>query len=133
MNAHGHASVLVVEDVPEVRKAIADCLRREGHVIHCASDGREGLRLMASVPLDLVITDILMPEKDGLEILAEARQKYPPPPVIAVSGGGYLADKRSCLKAAKALGAAATIEKPFTREELLGAVGRALTPEPAAS
>ena len=95
-----------------------------------ATNGREALQRVALTPYDLVITDILMPEQDGLEVIKELRRAFPTVKIIAISGGG-LFDKASALKCATLLGAHRTLAKPFGPEELLGAM-RALSLDQAA-
>ncbi|MBC7365552.1 MAG: response regulator [Undibacterium sp.] len=85
-----------------------------GHTVIEARNGREGLELSPRAVADLVITDIVMPEKEGLEVLVELRKKQPPVKIIAMSGGGRQ-HARGSLHIAQALGAAKVLEKPFPR------------------
>jgi YesN/AraC family two-component response regulator len=95
--------------------------------VHCAVDGVEASRMLAQQAFDVVLTDMLMPSKDGVELIGELRTKYPATRIIAMSGGGHIHSDQY-LKIAQKLGAHASISKPFTREALLAV----LTPEPAA-
>jgi len=86
-----------------------------------AQDGLEASKMMATKPVDVVITDLLMPERDGLEFIAEIRKKYPAVKIIAMSGGGHIA-RDSYLKIAKNFGAHYLLEKPFSQAGVLGAI-----------
>jgi len=123
-------SILVIDDEPYVRSFIRLALGRAGYDVSEAADGREGLRLYASLKPDCVITDLYMPEKEGLESIMEMRRHEHHARIIAISGGvdAYLP---GFLKAAKQLGADAIMPKPFSVETLLEQVGR-LLPETAA-
>ena len=96
-----------------------------GHTVIEARDGQEGLDLFSHVRAELVITDIVMPEKDGLEVLMELRGKKPPVKIIAISGGGRTGPT-DFLQAAKHMGAAKVIAKPFSSEVLLMAINEVL-------
>ena len=119
------AHILVIDDEPGVRAILVRTLAAEGHDVRLASGGKEGLRLVEAEPPDLVITDINMPEMDGLEIIMACQRLRPGMPVIAISGGGAF-QKDMLLHDANLLGAAESIPKPFGPIELLDAVGRVL-------
>ena len=119
------ASVLIIDDEREVLRALRRALEREGHTVREAADGKTALRHFAGDPADLVISDIYMPEMDGIEFLIRVREAFPEAKIIAMSGGGHLA-KEQVLKAADALGAVGVLEKPFSTEEVLEAVQSAL-------
>ncbi len=93
----------------------------EGHEVVNASNGKEGIKLFRENGADLIITDIVMPEKEGLETIMELRKGYPDVKIIAISGGGRV-DPESYLTMAEKMGASRTLTKPFEREELLEAV-----------
>ena len=113
--------ILVVDDDSEIRELLRRILLRENHTVICASNGDEALKLFAENPADLVITDIIMPVKEGLQTIKELKQIAPGVKIIAISGGGLIeADKY--LKIAKSIGANYTINKPFGRKEILDAV-----------
>jgi YesN/AraC family two-component response regulator len=95
-------------------------LRTAGYEVGEARNGTEGIVLFRESPFDLVITDLLMPEKDGLEVMMELRKDFPQLKVITLSGGGEYG--YSSLRAAKSLGAARTLKKPIKQEELLTAI-----------
>jgi len=119
------AKILVIEDDSEVRDYLDNLLARAGHVVVVARDGKEGVERFVAEPTDLVITDIIMPEKDGIETILDLRRRNPQLKVIAISGGGRLAPD-NYLHSAKLLGADAAIKKPFSNEEILAAVDRLL-------
>ncbi len=96
-----------------------------GHAIIAARDGKEGLTLFPQTNPDLLIPDIVMPEKEGVEVLLELRQKLPPVKIIVMSGGG-LGNAETYLQAAKLMGAGKVFKKPFSNEALLAAVNEVL-------
>lgn len=119
------ARILVLDDDPDVRQGISGFLRRLGHEVVEAADGRAVLAGEGVPYLDLVITDINMPEVDGIEVIVALKEKNPRVPVIAISGGGRV-PKGSLLEDAGVLGAVSTLPKPFELAELRGAVELAL-------
>lgn len=117
--------ILVIDDDPVVRGMLAEMLRREGYDVDEAEDGRAGMRRFREQPATLVITDVVMPEQEGLETLMQLRQASPTVKVIAISGGGRVGPE-SYLNSARTLGANAVMAKPFGREALLDAVTKVL-------
>lgn len=111
------AKVLVIDDDANVRHVLSRFLRKEGHTVVEAEDGKTALRAFMADPADLVISDIYMPEMDGIELLMRLRETSPDTRLVAMSGGGAIA-ARHVLSAAKALGAVAILEKPFQLEDL---------------
>ncbi|MBN2171819.1 MAG: response regulator [Candidatus Krumholzibacteriota bacterium] len=120
------ARILVVEDDPQVRRMLRFTLMRAGHDVTEAADGAEGLRRCAEAAPDLVITDIIMPEVEGLETVKRLHDERPELPVIAISGGGQVAPQ-GYLDLARKLGAREAFTKPVDRDALLDAVRRLLT------
>lgn len=120
--------ILYVEDDTHLRRDVIEVLARAGFEVLGASNGREGLELCLRSPPDLVITDLVMPEMDGIELIRTLRKMLPTLPVIAVSGGLSTAasSARPILNAAKALGAAAVLPKPFRAHDLCRAIERVL-------
>lgn len=106
------ARVLLIDDDSTVRRGIRRVLEVEGHEVMEAEDGRCLRTLDPGTRLDLVITDINMPEVDGIEVITMLAERDPPPPVIAVSGGGRM-PKEVLLSNAGLLGAVRTLAKPF--------------------
>ena len=119
------ARVLIIDDDNQVRSALRRWLERAGHDAFEAENGNEGLRLLGRERVDLVITDILMPEKEGLETIIELKRDYPGTKVIAISGSGQYASLEY-LKAAERLGADRSFSKPIDRDRLLAAIERLL-------
>ncbi len=119
------ARVLVIEDNDDFRDTLAAMLRSAGHDVQCAGNGREALDMLASPAYDLLITDILMPEVDGIELLTAMRKMPSRLPVVAISGGGSMPASLA-LSLSTSLGASAVLFKPFHTQELLEAVDLAL-------
>jgi len=117
--------ILVIDDDDHVRKLVRDILERAGYVAIDAPNGEIGMRLYRMQPVDLIITDIFMPEKEGLETIRELLRDFPDAKIIAISGGG-MTGALSYLSLAKSFGALRTLAKPFNRRELLAAVGELL-------
>jgi CheY-like chemotaxis protein len=118
-------SILVVDDEPELRELVVLVLKSAGHNAVGAADGLEAAEAIAKQHFDVVITDLIMPERDGLEFIAEVRAKYPDVKIVAMSGGGHIA-RDSYLRIALGFGAHAILEKPFENREILSAIETAL-------
>ena len=118
--------VLVIDDDEQVRALLYEILERAGFEVMEASNGVEGLKLYRIQPADLVITDLIMPEKEGVETIMELRSQFPNARIIAISGG-QRAGGRDYLPIAARLGARRTVAKPFSRQEILEAVRETLT------
>lgn len=97
-------------------------LEQEGYEVIDAGDGKEGIKLYRKTPTDLVITDVVMPEKDGVETLRELKRDFPDVKIIATSGNSSTITAQYYLSAMMALGADRVFKKPFGRKELLDAV-----------
>jgi CheY-like chemotaxis protein len=121
--------ILVIEDDAEVRSLYKRILEQAGHEVLEAPDGNVGIRLFKAHNPELIITDIIMPEKEGIETIMELRRDYPAVKIIAVSGGGQAAAGSMCLALAKRLGADRTLPKPFSRQDLLSVVADVLGDE----
>jgi len=120
---------LIIDDEPAVRKTLRTSLERAGYQVAEAGDGRAGLRLHAAAPADVIITDIFMPDFDGIETIRELRRVAPGVKVIVVSGGDSTGTL-NMLDDAKLLGADRAFHKPLKPEELLGAVREMLSENP---
>jgi DNA-binding response OmpR family regulator len=118
--------ILVIDDDEQLRKMLKRMLLQAGYEVIEAVDGLEGTHLFLQQPADLVITDIFMPGKEGLEIIRELRKKFHDVKIIAMSGGSARVGEYSALPLAREFGAIDTLTKPFMREELLEAVRQAL-------
>lgn len=119
------ARILLVDDNADVRTGMRRALVRLGHEVVAAADGREALRALEGDPCELVITDINMPEMDGIELILALSERWPKVPVIAISGGGLL-PKELLLASAEVLGVVTTLPKPVGVSDLEAAVNRAL-------
>lgn len=115
------ARILLIDDMPSVRGAIASVLKKNGHDVTEAGDGRTGVDKAAGGRFDLVITDIMMPLADGTEVIAALKDRPNPIPVIAMSGGGSGIPAEAALAVARST-AETTLTKPFENEALLEAV-----------
>jgi CheY-like chemotaxis protein len=113
------AQILLIEDDDRLRSLLSCVLQRAGHTVVAASGGQKGLDLAHAEPPDLVVTDLVMPDTEGLETIIELRQDFPDLPIIAMSGAGL---GSHYLKAAAKLGATLTLAKPFTMEAFVEAV-----------
>jgi CheY-like chemotaxis protein len=119
------AHILVVDDNPQLLGAMEKILERDGHTTQLAGDGNAALRLANSGTPDLVLTDMYMPDADGIEMILALKRTCPQTRIVAMSGGGYLA-RDSILAVARRLGAHAILTKPFSHTELIAAVDEAL-------
>jgi len=113
--------ILIIEDDNEVREYLESVLSRAGYEVVSSSNGKSGVAAFTDEPADLVITDIIMPEKDGIETIMDLRRINPLLKVIAISGGGR-AEPENYLHSARLLGASKTMKKPFTNQEMLEAI-----------
>ena len=111
------ASILVIDDESEVRYAIKAVLEDQGHSVAEAETGTQGLARLENASYDLVICDIIMPDKEGIETIVEIRESLPKQKIVAMSGGGRI-KKEDYLAVAAAVGATHTISKPFDAETL---------------
>jgi len=117
--------ILLIEDDAAVRAWLCQILAHFGHIVIEARDGREGLDLLPGAAADLVITDIVMPEMEGLGVLMELRKKQPPMKILAMSGGGSQS-ATDYLHTAKLLGATMVLAKPFSSAVLMATINELL-------
>ena len=122
------ATILVIDDDVEVRRMMNRVLSQTGHVVHEAANGRLGIDACRIHRPSIVITDILMPEQEGIETIRTLRREWPETRIIAVSGGGY-SHNMLFLDMARQLGADTALPKPFRAAELLDAVNQLLDAE----
>jgi CheY-like chemotaxis protein len=115
--------ILVIDDSPSALQTAEVILADAGCRVVACTDGKHALRMMREEAFDLIITDIYMPDEDGLQVIRERRRICPKVPIVAMSG---IAGQRSMLTVAKHLGACRTVQKPLSRADVLGAVGAAL-------
>ena len=116
------AKILVIDDEDQLRDLLQKLLTREGHEICIAHDGEEGVANFHQFNPDLVITDIIMPKKDGIEVIIELIQAHPKLPIIAISGGRRAVTAGFNLDSAHMLGVRASLLKPFTHRQLLNVI-----------
>lgn len=119
------AEILLIEDMLGVRRAIGAMLKRAGHTVTVAETGGQAVSLLKERRFDVVVTDMLMPDIDGVDILFQVKEMSKRPPVIAISGGGAGVSAETALRTAR-ISADAFLEKPFDSEDLLKLVDKLL-------
>jgi len=119
------AKILVLDDEAPILLMLKKMLERAGHEVEIALNGSDGMELFKKNKPDLLITDIIMPHKDGLEVVLELRKKYPELKIIAISGGGRISPD-GYLPGAKLLGANMVFQKPLNQKEFVNAVAQLL-------
>ncbi len=119
------ARILVVDDDVIIREAVGRLLSRAGHEVDEAVNGKEAMSALDAHSYQVVVTDINMPEMDGIEVIAALRRARAGIPVVAMSGGGLM-PKDLLLANADLMGAVEVIMKPFEANQMVGAVERAL-------
>jgi CheY-like chemotaxis protein len=122
------AKILVFDDEPSILLMIKKLLEKAGHEVEIALNGKEGMEIFDKIKPDLIITDLIMPEKEGLETIFELRRKYPNLKIIAISGGGRISPD-GYLPGARLLGANLTFSKPLVPKEFLQGVSTLLGDE----
>lgn len=122
------AQILLVDDDVTFRTMLKTKLSRMGHLVNEASDGAEAWKKFQVAPVDLVITDLIMPEVEGLETIQRFRKHGFKTKILAISGGGRM-HSHDMLSVASHMGADAVLDKPFTHEELVAALTQLLPPE----
>lgn len=125
--------ILVIDDDDAVRSLIKTLLERKGYEVAEAPDGSEGTRIFRERPADLVITDIFMPEKGGLDTIVELKRDFPEVKIIVISGGGSNMTADGCLLLSEGLGVQQTLHKPLSARELLEGVEWVLNEETAST
>lgn len=118
------ARILLIDDDDALRGVIAQNLALAGHTVIEAADGRQGVNLFHAAPVDLVLTDLVMPGKEGVETIIELHREQPELPIIAMSGG--MPRSSMYLEIAAKLGARRALAKPFTPQELLKVIADVL-------
>jgi CheY-like chemotaxis protein len=124
--------IVVAEDQPDQRLALKLALQMEGYAVRVAANGAEALALMGSRAPDVLITDIFMPDMDGLELIHRVRQQFPGTRIVVVSGGGQRA-RVDYLESSRLLGVHAALQKPFDVQELLSIVRRLVAARPGST
>jgi CheY-like chemotaxis protein len=123
-------SILVADDDDAFREALCRALRAAGHAVEEAADGTQALRILAADTPALLITDLIMPNQDGIELVITAKQAHPGVRILAISGRASFGPLDLLSLAAK-LGADATLAKPFSTEQLLDKVAELMGPPPS--
>lgn len=113
--------ILIIDDDDIIKRMLRRMLTRAGYDVLDAADGKEGIERFRENDVDLVITDLIMPEKEGLEMIMELKTDFPDIKIIAMSGGAQMGPE-GYLQLADALGAQRTLKKPIAREDLLAAI-----------
>jgi DNA-binding response OmpR family regulator len=117
--------VLVIDDEKLLRDLLREVFQAAGYDYAEAANGIDGVRLFNEAPSDIIVTDILMPDKDGLEVIMELRKRHSELKILAISGGDRTGN-RQYLRIAKELGAVRILAKPFRPQELLAVVEEVL-------
>ena len=120
------ARILLIDDDDLLRELLATTLAHAGHTVHQAAEGGQGCEIFRTTPVDLVITDIIMPGQEGIETILHLRHLNPRLPIIAMSGGAT--NSKIYLTIAAQLGASHVLAKPFTLDELAAALADLLPP-----
>ena len=121
------AHILLIEDDVQFLHMLTKMLQQDGHMITTASDGAEALIILLSLHPDLIVTDILMPNLDGVETIMQLAQQGNAVPIIAMSGGRRAISAEFNLDSARLLGVKAALTKPFSRIDLRHAIAEALS------
>jgi CheY-like chemotaxis protein len=113
--------ILIVDDEVLIREGLKITLELEGYLVEIAEDGREAVKIIESFRPDVIVTDIIMPEKDGIEVIINLRRTNRDIKIIAISGGGRISAKDH-LRIASKLGANNILTKPFSAKELIAEI-----------
>lgn len=122
--------ILVVEDTRLVRYALKSLLVDRGHDVIEANNGKQAIEILDGARFDVVVTDIFMPERDGIEVIRHLRENFPETRIIAISGGGSRQDPEMALSLTRYIGADVSLQKPVDNGALMGAI-ESLTPSMA--
>ena len=125
--------ILLIDDDPFVRAYLSEAMRLSGYSVLLASGGDVALALLAQHEFRAVVTDVLMPSVDGYEVIVHLRKHAPVTRILAMSAGGRVGESGALLRAARCLGAHATLEKPFSSDQFLDALRGLLSTAPAGS
>lgn len=123
--------ILIVDDNRDVCTSLKLVLEREGYEVECAYDGAGAVKVQSERPSQVLITDLMMPERDGIETIAQFKRDFPDVRVIAMSGGGMRLARDKYLFTAGVAGAEVMLEKPFDPAQLLAAVRRMAPSSPS--
>jgi CheY-like chemotaxis protein len=124
-------NILIVDDDIHLRQVIEQMLTIRGHQVHTAANGKSAIEIVEQLPIDLVITDILMPDMDGYELISALRKLPAPPRIIAMSGGSGRLDSDYLLRVAQSMKVDKLLGKPLRLAEIDAAIFEVLGVEPA--
>lgn len=124
--------IAVADDVTDIQRLIREWLTHLGHKVTCVGNGLELVKLCAARRFDIVITDVMMPESDGFEVVTALKQTRPDVRIIVISGGGRVMAASDSLRVAQRLGADAVLAKPFSGAQLMAAVAQIASSLPQA-
>lgn len=124
------ASILLIDDDIQVRQVLEGFLTHDGHQVHCAVNGKEANKLMKTKSFDLVLTDIVMPEQDGFEVIMHLLIQPDRPRIIAISGGSPVLSQQILLNIATRMPIERVLSKPISYEQLSTAVSEVLSGPP---
>jgi DNA-binding response OmpR family regulator len=124
------ARILIIDDQDFVRDVERRILESVGHQVLTARDGEEGVQVLRRERIDLLVCDVFMPDRDGLEVIREVRREYPGVRIVAVSGGSFDSKQDVLPATLEELGADATLHKPFNSGELCAVVDEVLRRPP---
>ena len=117
---------LIVDDEPDVAEMISETLQEAGVNIELALNGADALKILSNKKIDLVITDVVMPDTNGIDLIMNLKNSYADIPIVAFSGGGGIDGRFDYLEIAKLVGASDILRKPFSAESLRKSVSAAL-------
>jgi CheY-like chemotaxis protein len=120
------ARILIIDDDPTIRTLVAGILEARGHSVVTAADGQAGVAAFGGETMDLVVTDIVMPQQEGITTIGAIRRLHRTVPILAISGSSTVGRYGGYLDAASVMGANATLAKPLVAEALIEAVERLL-------
>jgi DNA-binding NtrC family response regulator len=123
-------SILIADDEESIRALMQHWLSAAGHKVKGAGNATEAMAALKADQFDLVITDILMPDGDGLDLITGMKKAQPGAKIVAMSGGGRYMEGQDCLKMARGMGAHAIVTKPFTLPQLQAGIEQAFAPVP---
>jgi two-component system response regulator (stage 0 sporulation protein F) len=116
------AKILVVDDEEPIRTLVSKIVQKDGHEVMVAENGQHACDAFQNAEIDLIITDLVMPEKNGIEMIIQLKKTHPDLKVIAISGGSGFSGQIDLLSVAQLLGAKHIIRKPFTVDDIRNAV-----------
>jgi CheY-like chemotaxis protein len=129
MNQAQRLSILLADDTADIQALITSWLEDAGHSVVCASSGRQVIELLPHDHFDLLVTDILMPDGDGWEAIAEAHRLWPEIRILAISGGAREMPASAVLRVARGAGAISVLAKPFSRPDFIAALNALMAPD----